>query len=124
MAVGAYAPSSYASAARRRFPVGVEVVGDGAAHVRVWAPAAQTLSVLLSAGEHPLERGDNGYFSGLIAARAGDAYRFRLDDADAVYPDPASRFQPNGPHGASQIVNPAAYRWTDTAWAGVHLPGQ
>src|SRR5688572_21295077 len=124
MAVGVYVSSTYPSAAGRRLPIGVEVLGDGAAHVRVWAPAAQTVSVLLATGEQPLEREENGYFSGLIEARAGDTYRFRLDAADAVYPDPASRFQPDGPHGASQILNPAAYQWTDGSWPGVHLPGQ
>src|SRR5205823_393196 len=39
-------------------------------------------------------------------------------------PDPASRFQPEGPHGPSQIVNPLLYSWKDEAWKGVRLEGQ
>jgi maltooligosyltrehalose trehalohydrolase len=46
-------------------------------------------------------------------------YRFRLDRAEAALPDPASRFQPAGPHGPSEIVDPAAFTWTDHTWRGV-----
>jgi maltooligosyltrehalose trehalohydrolase len=65
-----------------------------------------------------------GYFVGTLAdARAGTRYRFSLDGGPPL-PDPASRFQPDGPHGASEIVDPGAFRWTDTAWPGVSLRGQ
>jgi maltooligosyltrehalose trehalohydrolase len=65
-----------------------------------------------------------GYFAGTLAdARAGTRYRFSLDGGPPL-PDPASRFQPDGPHGASEIVDPGAFRWTDTAWPGVSLRGQ
>jgi len=58
----------------------------------------------------PLKSEGDGYFSGTVAAAvAGDRYRFRLDGGDALYPDPASRFQPHGPHGASQVIDPAAF---------------
>ena len=50
-------------------------------------------------------------------------YRFRLDGENS-YPDPASRFQPEGPHGPSQIVDPAAFGWTDRDWCGIHIEGQ
>jgi maltooligosyltrehalose trehalohydrolase len=72
----------------------------------------------------PLPVEKHGYFSGVIpTARAGVRYRYRLDGGDA-YPDPASRFQPEGPHGPSQIVDPRSFRWTDAAWPGLSLPGQ
>ena len=59
----------------------------------------------------------DGYFSGLISnARAGSLYRFRLDGNKSLYPDPASRFQPAGPHGPSQVIDPAAFSWTDGNW--------
>ena len=49
----------------------------------------------------------SGYFSGLVAgAGAGTLYRYRLDGEAALYPDPASRFQPRGPHGPSQVIDP------------------
>ena len=45
-------------------------------------------------------------------------YGFRTDTAEKLLPDPASRFQPDGPHGPSEIVDPGAFRWTDRAWRG------
>jgi maltooligosyltrehalose trehalohydrolase len=71
-----------------------------------------------------LDREDDGYFSGAFKASAGDRYRFKLDDDDTLYPDPASRFQPEGPHGPSEIIDPRAFPWTDRAWAGPQLQGQ
>jgi maltooligosyltrehalose trehalohydrolase len=51
-------------------------------------------------------------------------YRFRLDGEGALYPDPASRFQPEGPHGPSQIVDPSRFAWSDRAWRGAGPQGQ
>jgi maltooligosyltrehalose trehalohydrolase len=71
-----------------------------------------------------LEPEAGGYFSGFAhGARAGSLYRYRLD-GKGVYPDPYSRFQPQGPHGPSMIVDPDAYRWRDTEWPGIRMPGQ
>ena len=77
---------------------------------RVWAPGAEALEVELAHGVAPpafwaLDRRPDGYFEGLIAsAAAGDAYRYRLNGKDS-FPDPASRFQPDGVHGRSLIVD-------------------
>jgi maltooligosyltrehalose trehalohydrolase len=77
-----------------------------------------------AAGTHELAPEPGGYFSGHVRqAAAGDRYRFQLDGKQA-YPDPASRFQPEGPHGTSEIIDPTAYTWTDSGWEGVRLPGQ
>ena len=54
---------------------------------------------------------------------AGTRYWFRLD-GDRLRPDPVSRFQPDGPHGPSEVVDPDAFKWTDQAWAGVKPAGQ
>ena len=51
-------------------------------------------------------------------------YRFRLDSGEVLFPDPVSRYQPDGPHGPSMIVDPAQYQWRDQDWTGVRLPGQ
>jgi maltooligosyltrehalose trehalohydrolase len=73
---------------------------------------------------HQLERESGGYHSGLAPnAAVGSRYRFRLDGGDA-FPDPASRFQPEGPHGPSQVIDPVAFRWSDSNWRGVTLAGQ
>ena len=67
----------------------------------------------------------DGYFSGWAdKAGTGTLYRFRLDEGTALYPDPATRFQPQGPHGPSQVIDPAAFSWTDQAWRGCGLEGQ
>ena len=88
--------------------------------MRVWAPRASRVEIVLTSGAAtPLERETSGYFHGLVTASAGDRYRFRLDDDPRLYPDPASRFQPEGPHGPSEIVDPSAFRWTDESWRGV-----
>jgi maltooligosyltrehalose trehalohydrolase len=57
-------------------------------------------------------------------ARAGTLYRFRLDKGTESYPDVASRFQPDGPHGPSQVIDPGAFQWHDQHWRGVPLEGQ
>ncbi len=55
--------------------------------------------------------------------RHGTRYTFRLDGGDA-FPDPASRFQPEGPHGASQVIDPARFAWSDHGWNGKSIRGQ
>lgn len=107
----------------RRLPVGAEVK-DGGVHFRVWAPQSRQVAVLLDeGGEIPLNPEPDGYWSGFTdAARAGMSYRYRLDSG--AYPDPASRFQPDGPHGASQIVDPTSFAWSDESWRGVRREGQ
>jgi maltooligosyltrehalose trehalohydrolase len=126
MAVGVSNPNGRTVAVRRRFPVGAELVGTGTAHFRVWARTASAVSVVLpdASREHQLEPEEGGYYSALIDACPGDRYQFRIDQGATLYPDPASRFQPDGPHQPSQLVNPAAYRWADASWPGVELRGQ
>jgi maltooligosyltrehalose trehalohydrolase len=71
------------------------------------------------------EAGDEGYYSGSSPeAAAGTKYRFELDDDPTPYPDPASRYQPDGPHGPSQVIDPRAFEWTDGDWRGVTREGQ
>src|SRR5579872_1513423 len=115
---------------RRTFPIGAEVSPQGV-HFRVWAPDRQRVEVLIHQNtiEHiptsvELRSEGNGYFSALVEGiGAGTLYSFRLDGSGA-FPDPASRFQPEGPHGPSQAVDPAAYPWSDGGWRGKGLRGQ
>ena len=51
-------------------------------------------------------------------------YQFRLDYGAALYHDPASRFQPEGPEGHSQVVDPWAYQWHDQEWVGLTIDDQ
>jgi maltooligosyltrehalose trehalohydrolase len=104
----------------RRLPVGAEPQRGGGVHFRVWAPACR--EVLVEFKDHEgqaLLPEPDGYFSALSdAARAGWRYRFQLDFSESV-PDPASRFQPDGPQGWSEIVDPASFVWSDRAWRGL-----
>lgn len=95
---------------------------------RLWAPVARKVDVVNENGDlrSSLEPEGNGYFSGLVhQAVAGDRYKFRLDGGEA-FPDPASRYQPEGPHGPSEIIDSAAYQWSadEVRWPGVSLEGQ
>jgi maltooligosyltrehalose trehalohydrolase len=75
-------------------------------------------------GTHPLRPEADGFYTGFVPdAAAGDRYRYRLDGAKSL-PDPASRYQPDGPHGPSQVVDPAAFSWRDREWRGRALRGQ
>ncbi len=109
-------------------PAGAEVLAGGkGVHFRVWAPDHEKVDVLLY---DPTERAfslspepSSGYFSALFdEVSAGTLYRYRL--SGDTFPDPASRFQPNGPHQPSQVINPDTFEWTDRAWRGVGLRGQ
>ena len=105
-------------------PVGAEVVPEGV-HFRVWAPKRRRVEVVIEE-ERALEltAEEGGYFSGLAdEAKTGALYKFRLDGGDA-FPDPASRFQPRGPHGPSQAIDPAAYEWTVRDLPDVGRDGQ
>jgi maltooligosyltrehalose trehalohydrolase len=113
--------------ASRRLPIGAEVLA-GQVHFRVWAPRCRRVEVVLegqNASRLPiLEAESGGYFAGVVpTAKAGDLYRFRLDGGQA-FPDPASRFQPRGPHGPSQIIDSGAFRWSDHDWPGAGAEGQ
>jgi maltooligosyltrehalose trehalohydrolase len=117
---------------QRHFPIGAELIGDGCTHFRVWAPKAESLDVVLESDLeneadrtfHPLLAESDGYFSGAINAGAGSFYRFRINNAETFHPDPASRYQPGGPHRPSCVVDPDEFKWSDRPWKGVKLPGQ
>src|SRR5947199_2239048 len=115
--------------AQRRYPIGAEVIGKDQTHFRVWAPRAREIDVVLEdgAGSKPifyaLTSEPGGYFSGAGNAGAGTRCRFRVNAGESFYPDPASRFQPKGPHGSSCVVDPRQFRWADTNWPGPALAG-
>jgi maltooligosyltrehalose trehalohydrolase len=110
---------------RHHVPIGAEVLPHGGVRFRVWAPRRRRVEVDTGSGApHPLDPEEGGYFSGVVEdAGPGTRYRYRLDEGEA-YPDPASRFQPEGPHGPSEVVDPSRYRWRDATWKGIRLEGQ
>jgi len=94
-------------------------------HFRVWAPTRTRVEVVLASAHretsHPLTATSGGVFSGVVAdAGAGCRYGYRLD-GEGPYPDPASRFQPDGVHGPSEIMDASGFEWSDAGWRGVAL---
>lgn len=114
----------------RRLPVGAEVQPGGGVHFRVWAPNRRSVAAVVGDGgssgtEIDLMPEGNGYFSGMAEEIGnGTFYRYRLDGEENLYPDPASRFQPHGPHGPSQVIDPELFKWTDGSWPGSSIKGQ
>ena len=103
------------------------------AHLRVWAPKRRAVHAVVFQDERAAEPfgtveltpEEAGYFSAAVPqASAGMLYGFRLDGQERLLPDPASRFQPQGPSGLSQMIDPSAFGWTDSGWRGVPNTGQ
>jgi maltooligosyltrehalose trehalohydrolase len=113
----------------RRLTIGAEPMTGGVSF-RVWAPGHDRAVVVYieqrrSNDYFELARDDQGYFSGFdSSAKPGMTYWLELDGNGLQLPDPASRFQPAGPTGPSQIVDPADFEWHDSKWPGVSLAGQ
>jgi maltooligosyltrehalose trehalohydrolase len=89
---------------------------------RVWAPHARSIEVVRAeGGGHPLEPEGKGTFSAAIAGvQEGTLYRYRVD-GNGPFPDPASRFQPHGVHGPSEVVDSGRFQWSDQSWPGRSL---
>ena len=81
---------------------------------RVWAPRAKTVGVRLMGSDRPvvsLTPSDDGHFEGVATDVApGSRYRYVLDGR-VERPDPASRLQPEGVHGPSEVVDPNDFQW-------------
>lgn len=95
---------------------------------RVWAPYSKEVRVVLNDVEESfmLITEADGYFSALVPkVEAGALYKYQMDDG-LQYPDPCSRYQPQGPHGPSMVVDPLAFKWQDEVWQanGLTLKGQ
>jgi malto-oligosyltrehalose trehalohydrolase len=106
---------------RQGMPFGAETAGSGMTRFRLWAPSAKTVGLCLE-GPGPtnllsMVGRSNGWWSRTAYAPRGTLYRYLIDGEMRV-PDPASRFQPNDVHGASEVVDPTAYQWNDGGWRG------
>jgi maltooligosyltrehalose trehalohydrolase len=88
--------------------LGAVPLGDGRTLFRAWAPLARSVAVSLSAGEAPLAAVGDGVWAGEAEAAPGDDYRFVLDGADA-WPDPYSRWQPEGVRGSSRVLDTGSF---------------
>lgn len=103
-------------------PLGATVVAGGV-ELRVWAPGAKQVEAALEGQSTPMQRQPDGaWFVAIQGTGAGATYRYRLDGGDA-FPDPYSRFQPEGVHGPSAVVDPAGFEWHDEDWPGLEPKG-
>jgi maltooligosyltrehalose trehalohydrolase len=99
---------------------GADVVQRGVRY-RTWSQHRRVDAAIVDdSGEilrtMPLEPEGDGYFSTIDEqGRAGDLYRYRLGGGDD-WPDPASRWQPFGVHGASMVIDPDGFGWSDQEW--------
>jgi len=94
-------------------------VEDGAVRFRVVSPTAARMEVVLGDGSaYPMQKTGDATFEVCVPdVQPGTRYRVHKDGAPM--PDPASRFQPEGVHGPSEVIDAHAYRWHDEGWAGV-----
>lgn len=112
----------------RKFPIGAELISKKGVHFRVWCPNHKKVELVLENTEEPplyfkMKKERNNYFSYFShEAKEGSLYRFRLSDSKKLYSDPASRFQPKGPFGPSQVVS-MSYSWGDKLWKGLDAQG-
>ncbi|HEU5061040.1 MAG TPA: alpha-amylase family glycosyl hydrolase, partial [Kofleriaceae bacterium] len=105
----------------RRMPRGATYLGDGTTSFVVWAPRARAIdvAVLDARGRvttrHTLSAGADGYFHGIVPVAAGTRYKYALTSrkrggGENLFPDPASRHQPDGVHGPS-VVTDLRFAW-------------
>eukprot|EP00698_Gefionella_okellyi_P007623 TRINITY_DN1862_c0_g1_i4.p1 TRINITY_DN1862_c0_g1~~TRINITY_DN1862_c0_g1_i4.p1 ORF type:complete len:532 (-),score=46.87 TRINITY_DN1862_c0_g1_i4:1229-2824(-) len=104
--------------------VGAWLEGEGV-RFRLWSPTSTACWVELGTEKHRLAEESNGYFSGLVfGASAGARYKFCLQSSDSTvsgpFPDPASRWQPDGVHGTSCVVD-QEFGWSDASWPGMKI---
>lgn len=108
--------------ARHDMPFGATLDRSGRAVWRLWAPTARSVELLLHADQgEPLAVRAEAVGDGWVQVRRGEVpaglrYQWRLDD-QWVVPDPASRWNPMGPHGPSVLIDPSTFAW-DEDWHG------
>jgi maltooligosyltrehalose trehalohydrolase len=102
-------------------PLGANLIEPGRCEFRVWAPEIDMIELHIVAPDDrriPLTKNARGYHEATIDASAGTRYFFNVNGNDR--PDPASRLQPEGVHGPSEVV-PRDFEWHDAEWNGVPL---
>ncbi len=103
--------------------IGAQLLGNHRCLFTVWTPAASSVDLVIDSLTEPtipLAQSGDGYFSLEIGnISPGSLYRYRLN-GENDRPDPASRFQPQGVHGPSQVVDPV-FSWDDADWVGLPL---
>ncbi|WP_026431098.1 malto-oligosyltrehalose trehalohydrolase [Paracidovorax oryzae] len=105
-------------------PIGARLLPEGGVHFTLWAPAASRLTLhhRIAPGTEPAQvaarRDADGFWQATVREAGPDTlYQWQADDGPLV-PDPASRSNPDGPHGPSRVTDPAAFDWKTEDWTG------
>lgn len=107
---------------QHRMPFGAHCLETGGVRFQLWAPSRERVWLCLPAGNeeqrYQMVRGEGGWHRlDMPSAQAGQRYWYRVDESVRL-PDPASRFNPDDVHGASEVIDPQSFRWSDTQWRG------
>ena len=101
-------------------PVGANITPKHKVRLKVWAPNARNVSVVSDLKTVEMKREEHEFFATEIRMPSDPRYLYRIDNSIEL-PDPASRFQPDGIRGPSQIIDPEDFTWTDQDWHGISL---
>lgn len=103
--------------------IGAHYLGDGHCEFRVWAPNKDAVTVKIVSPQErllPMQQQEGGYWQVTATdVHPGTLYFYQLNN-DETRPDPASQFQPEGVHKASQVID-NGFTWSDSNWSGVPL---
>ncbi len=104
--------------------IGANYLGNNQCEFTVWGPTLKQVAVqLVSPDKHliPMQKSADGYWQTTATdIPPGTLYTYQLE-AKSDWPDPASKYQPQGVHSPSQVIDENAFTWTDTDWQGVPL---
>lgn len=98
-------------------------VSKAGVHFRIWAPKASSISLRII-GEPKdifMDPEKDGYFATHVKGLRGGTRYFYLLNGDQPRPDPVSRYQPEGVHGPSEVIDPSKFKWEDQDWNGIPL---
>ena len=111
-------------------PQGASVLPDGSLHWCVWAPRSENVRLVIwPAGqrrEEPMQPIGDGYFEFVLPPGEwghGLRYAYRVAGADLDLPDPVSRWQPDGVHQPSAVLDPRTFTWHNSTWPGLRQTG-
>lgn len=102
--------------------LGAVPLDDGRCRFRVWAPLSERVHLHITAPSDSLicmETRQCGYHTAVVDVQPGARYRYRLADG-REFPDPVSRYQPEGVHGPSEVID-TRFDWHDARWFGIPI---
>ncbi|WP_373535733.1 malto-oligosyltrehalose trehalohydrolase [Microcoleus sp.] len=104
--------------------IGANYLGNNQCEFTVWAPTIKQISLqIISPNKRqiPMQQSAEGYWQTTATdIQPGTLYTYKLEEKTDL-PDPASKYQPQGVHAPSQVIDENSFIWTDTNWQGVPL---